>query len=75
MRDMLKRVWEAVATFATNHPVKVRAGVAAVLLLVGQYVPAVADYAGSDTVVDIVTGALLALLAGDAVRAARKNRA
>lgn len=73
MRNFLTRAWDIVRAVVASHPVKVRMAVAAILVYLGQFVPAVADFVGSDGVVDFVTGAVLALLAGDAVRASRKN--
>ncbi|AUG87155.1 hypothetical protein HOS58_gp23 [Streptomyces phage Attoomi] len=60
-----------------DNPVRVRAAVGALLVLVGQYVPAVKELAGSEAVVDGVTLVLLVLLGESASRkvAAKYNPA
>ncbi|MEV8056563.1 hypothetical protein AB0P37_08550 [Streptomyces antimycoticus] len=73
MRALLTRTRAVLRSYAVANPVKVRAAVAAVLVFVGQYVPAVKDMAGSDAFVDAVTGALIALLAADAARVVTKR--
>jgi hypothetical protein len=61
-------VFNAIRTFVRDNPVRVRAGVGALLVLLGQYVPGVAEFAGSEAVVDGVTLALLVLLGESASR-------
>ena len=56
------RVW------VVDHPTHIRATVAGALALAGQLIPGVREWVGSDVVVDVATGALLALLGVDAVR-------
>ncbi|MGW7270802.1 hypothetical protein ACWGH5_09805 [Streptomyces sp. NPDC054864] len=61
-------MFDLLRTFVRDNPVRVRAGVGALLVLLGQYVPAVAELAGSDTVVDGVTLVLLLVLGESASR-------
>lgn len=61
----------AVRDFVSRHPVKVRALVAAVLVIVGQFVPQAAELAGSNVAVDAITGALVVALGYDAVRTSK----
>lgn len=65
---------DRVRAYLAERPVKVRTVIAAVLVFAGQYIPAVADVAGSDLAVDAITAVVLVALAGDAVRVSRKGR-
>ncbi|MFB7643895.1 hypothetical protein ACFC0S_03135 [Streptomyces sp. NPDC056084] len=56
--------FDALKAFLRDNPVRVRAGIAAVLVLVAQTVPAVADVAVNDTVVDFLTF-LVVLICGE----------
>jgi hypothetical protein len=70
----VKTVLNALRTYAGAHPYQVRSAVAALLVLVGQLLPAVADLAKSASVVDGVTALLLGALAADTARVATKSK-
>ncbi|MEU7200257.1 hypothetical protein [Streptomyces sp. NPDC045470] len=47
--------FQSLAAFVRDNPVRVRSAVAALLVLVGQSIPALSNWAGSDTVIDFIT--------------------
>ncbi|WP_328691166.1 hypothetical protein OG879_31450 [Streptomyces caniferus] len=59
---------ETLRAIVRDNPVKVRAAIAAVLVLVGQLIPSIADVVGSDTIVDVLTGVVVVVLGADAAR-------
>lgn len=69
----MKNILNALRAVAREHPIRVRAAVASVLVLVGQLVPAVADVVGSVALVDAMTGIVIVLLGADAARVVAKD--
>lgn len=59
---------DVVRAWVRDNPVKVRAVVAAALVTVAQFVPAVEDLAGSAIAVDVVSSVIVAALGADAIR-------
>ncbi|WP_172384872.1 hypothetical protein [Streptomyces sp. MNP-20] len=61
-------MFQTVRDLIRDNPVRVRAAVGALLVLVGQYVPVVKEMAGSEGVVDAVTLVVLLVLGESASR-------
>ncbi|MEV7467186.1 hypothetical protein AB0O20_11895 [Streptomyces kronopolitis] len=73
MKNSLKRALAVLREYAASNPIKVRAAIAAVLVLVGQLAPSIADVVGSDTIVDVLTGVVVVVLGADAARKATQK--